>query len=174
MTQPLFMVGARGCGKTTVGQTLARVLGCAFTDTDEMLWRSNGKTVADIVAEEGWMGFRARESEILASVTQGQTVVATGGGIILSAANRRFIRARGTVVYLNVSAQELARRLQAYPEEAQRPSLTGKPMIEEIAEVLATREKLYQEAAHHIVDASQAPDDVVYTILQQLSSAISD
>lgn len=168
MTQPLFMVGARGCGKTTVGQALARVLGYAFTDTDEMLWRSTGKTVAEIVADEGWAGFRARESEILTSVIQGQTVVATGGGIILSAANRHFMRARGTVVYLHVSAQELARRLQVYPDEEQRPSLTGKPMIEEIADVLAAREKLYQEAAHHILDASQAPDDVVYAILQQL------
>lgn len=168
MTQPLFMVGARGCGKTTVGQALARVLGYAFTDTDEMLWRSTGKTVAEIVAREGWTGFRARESEILTSVTQGNVVVATGGGIILSAANRGFMRARGTVVYLHASAQELSRRLQAYPEEDQRPSLTGKPMIEEIAEVLAAREKLYQEVAHHVLDASQPPDDVVCAILQQL------
>lgn len=147
MTQPLFMVGARGCGKTTVSQALSRVLGYAFADTDEMLCRYTGKTVAETVAKEGWPGFLARESEILTSVTKGNAVVATGGGIILSAASRFFIRERGTVVYMHATAHELLRRLQALPEEDQRPSLTGKPMIEEIAEVLAARENLYQEAA---------------------------
>ncbi|MCR3755821.1 MAG: shikimate kinase 2 [Sodalis sp. Psp] len=168
MTQPIFMVGVRGCGKTTVGQVLAEVLGYTFTDTDEMLWQLTGKTVSEIVAEEGWAGFRTRESDILTRITQEHTVVATGGGIILSAVNRNFMRTRGTVVYLHASEQELSRRLQAYPEEDKRPSLTGKPLIEEIAEVLASREKLYQETAHCALDASQTPDDVVYAILHQL------
>lgn len=168
MTQPLFIVGARGSGKSTIGQALAQVLGYTFADINDILWQVTGKTEAEIVAKEGWVGFRARESDILTSVTRRHTVIATGSGIVLSADNRRFMRAHGTVVYLYAPALELFRRLQAYPKEGKCPSLTGKPMIEEITEVLVAREKLYQEAAHHILDASQTPDDLVCSILQQL------
>lgn len=168
MTQPIYMVGARGCGKTTVGQALAGTLGYAFIDTDQMLLSTTGRSVAQIVESEGWVGFRAKESEILRSITGGRKVVATGGGIVLAEANRRFMRANGTVIYLYAQADILARRLEASPEEDQRPSLTGRPIAEEIAEILLAREALYQDAAHHVLDASLAPEVVVSAILSQL------
>ncbi|TCL04181.1 shikimate kinase [Sodalis ligni] len=168
--QPIFMVGARGCGKTTVGRALAQALGFQFTDTDLILLQSTGLSVAQIVEQEGWAGFRTRESDILHGVASadGRQVVATGGGIILSEANRRFMRATGTVFYLHAPADVLARRLEAVPEEDQRPSLTGRPIAEEIAEILLAREALYQDAAHHVLDAGQPPQDVVSAVLQRL------
>ncbi|NDL64958.1 shikimate kinase AroL [Acerihabitans arboris] len=168
MTQPIYMVGARGCGKTTVGQALALTLGYEFTDTDQMLLRATGRSVAQIVESEGWAGFRAKESEMLRAVAGGRKVIATGGGIVLAEANRRFMRASGTVIYLHAPAGVLARRLEAFPEEDQRPSLTGRPIAEEIAEVLLAREALYQDAAHHVLDASASPERVVSAILRQL------
>lgn len=171
MTQPIFMVGARGCGKTTVGQALAQALGYEFTDTDRLLLLRTGQSVAEIVANEGWSGFRAKESELLKHVSAGQQVIATGGGIVLSAENRRFMKSRGTVIYLFAPAEELARRLQAYPEADQRPSLTGRPVIEEIGQVLAEREALYQDAAHHVFDGCLPPHQVVSAIMQQLSAS---
>ncbi len=168
MTQPIFMVGARGCGKTTVGQVLALALGYEFTDTDEMLLRTTGQSVAQIVEREGWAGFRAKESEILQSVTGAHKVIATGGGIVLAAGNREFMHASGTVIYLHAPANVLARRLEAFPEEDQRPSLTGRPIAEEIAEILLAREALYQDAAHFVLDATLSPDDVAAAIVRQL------
>jgi len=168
MTQPIFMVGARGCGKTTVGQVLALVLGYEFTDTDEMLLRSTGQSVAQIVESEGWAGFRAKESAILHSVAGANKVIATGGGIVLSAANRQFMHANGAVIYLHAPAEVLARRLEAFPEQDQRPSLTGRPIAEEIAEILLAREALYQDAAHFVLDATVAPDSVADAIVRQL------
>ncbi|MEA9390760.1 shikimate kinase AroL [Acerihabitans sp. TG2] len=168
MTQPIFMVGARGCGKTTVGQLLALTLGYEFTDTDEMLLRSTGQSVAQIVEREGWAGFRAKESEVLKRVTGVCKVIATGGGIVLAAANRQFMQSHGTVIYLHAHADVLARRLEAFPQDDQRPSLTGRPIVEEIAEVLLARETLYQDAAHHVFDAAVSPDGVVAAIVRQL------
>ncbi|MBS0848764.1 shikimate kinase AroL [Citrobacter sp. JGM124] len=171
MIQPLFLVGARGCGKTTIGQVLAETLGYGFVDTDSHLLNSTGKSVADIVAEEGWSGFRARESQALLQITAPATVVATGGGMVLSPDNRRFMMDNGIAIWLNVPASILAARLDASPEEDQRPTLTGKNMVEEIADVLAAREALYQQTARYTIDAVCSPDSVVASIIKVLQRA---
>lgn len=171
MTQPIFLVGARGCGKTTVGVALARALGCHFVDTDSYLLTSTNMSVADIVAQDGWDGFRARETQALKSVTAPDTLVATGGGMVLAECNRQFMRDQGVVIYLRAPAQILASRLEAFPEEGQRPTLTGKPITDEIVEVLAAREALYRQAAHHMVDAARPPEAVVEAVLAALQMA---
>ncbi|MTD37057.1 shikimate kinase AroL [Erwinia sp. CPCC 100877] len=171
MTQPLFLVGARGCGKTTVGGELAQALDYCFTDTDHWLQQNTGMSVTQIVEHEGWAGFRRRESLALQAVTAPGWVVATGGGMVLAEENRRYMREHGVVIYLEAPAAELARRLDAFPEKGQRPTLTGRAISEEVAEVLAAREALYREAAHHVVDASLSPPQVVAQILRALRLA---
>lgn len=171
MALPIYLVGARGCGKTTVGQALSQALGYAFRDTDHHLQHSTQRSVAEIVAAEGWDGFRQRESDALIAVSAPATVIATGGGMVLAERNRYFMRERGRVIYLNAAAGTLAARLEAYPHDAQRPTLTGRPIAEEMIEVLAAREALYQQAAHHIIDATRSPDEVVQQILDVLSQA---
>ncbi|QJT79433.1 shikimate kinase AroL [Kosakonia sp. MUSA4] len=171
MTLPIFLVGARGCGKTTVGQALALAQGCQFIDTDFWLQETAQQTIADIVARDGWEAFRAWETEALKTVTAPARVIATGGGIILSEYNRHFMREKGIVVYLCAPVAVLADRLEAFPEEGQRPTLTGKPISEEVSEVLALRDALYREAAHHVVNAAQSPDQVVSDIEAALQLA---
>ncbi|QJW57344.1 Shikimate kinase 2 [Serratia plymuthica] len=168
MTQTIFMVGARGAGKTTVGSALAQTMGYNFTDTDLFMQQTTQMSVAEMVAHEGWLGFRRRESIALQTVTQPSTVVATGGGMILAEENRRFMRQHGTVIYLRSPADVLAQRLEEYPQDAQRPTLTGRPIAEEMLEVLAAREALYQEAAHFVMDGTGSPQQVVEQILSAL------
>jgi len=171
MSLPIYLIGARGCGKTTVGEALAQALGYVFCDTDYYLRQLSGKTVAEIVAEEGWPGFRRRESASLVAVTENNKVIATGGGMVLAEENRRFMRDNGQVIYLDAPADVLAARIDAYPENGQRPTLTGRPIAEEMAEVLAARDGIYRQTAHHIVDAMQEPEDVVRQIITALSVA---
>jgi shikimate kinase len=168
MTQTIFMVGARGAGKTTVGSALAQTMGYHFTDTDLFMQQTTQMSVAEMVAHEGWLGFRRRESIALQTVTQPSTLVATGGGMILAEENRRFMRQHGTVIYLRSPADVLAQRLEEYPQDAQRPTLTGRPIAEEMLEVLAAREALYQEAAHFVMDGTGSPQQVVEQILSAL------
>lgn len=171
MSLPIYLIGARGCGKTTVGHALALALDYAFRDTDHFLQQSTQQTVADIVAAEGWEGFRLRESQSLIAVTASATVVATGGGMVLAEENRQFMREQGQVIYLHADAEVLASRLEAYPEEAQRPTLTGRPIADEMVEVLKQRDQLYHQAAHHVINAMQPPEQVVQQLLQVLSLA---
>lgn len=111
------------------------------------------------------------ETDALKAVTAPARVIATGGGIILSEYNRHFMREKGIVVYLCAPVAVLADRLEAFPEEGQRPTLTGKPISEEVSEVLALRDALYREAAHHVVNAAQSPNQVVSDIEAALQLA---
>lgn len=169
MTQPIFMVGARGAGKTTVGSALAKALGYKFADTDLYLLQTSQLSVADIVVREGWAGFRRRESQALESVSESLSVIATGGGAVLSAKNREFMRQKGIVIYLQSPASTLANRLEESPKEDQRPTLTGRPIAEEVLQILNEREALYQQVAHYVIDGTRDPAQVVKDILDVLA-----
>ncbi|RWR00616.1 shikimate kinase [[Pantoea] beijingensis] len=171
MSLPIYLIGARGCGKTTIGFALSQALGYAFSDTDHHLQQMTQQTVADIVAAEGWDGFRQRETESLMAVTAPSTVIATGGGMVLAETNRQFMREHGRVIYLNADPRVLAARIEASPQENQRPTLTGRPITEEMAEVLSQRDALYLQTAHHVINAMQEPESVVNAVLETLSIA---
>lgn len=171
MSLPIYLIGARGCGKTTIGLALSQALGYAFSDTDHHLQLTTQRTVAEIVAVEGWDSFRGRETESLRAVTAPATVIATGGGMVLAEVNRRFMREHGQVIWLNAPSTVLADRLERQPEAAQRPTLTGRPIAEEMSDILRERAHLYRQTAHHEVNAMQAPEQVVDQILQSLSLA---
>lgn len=159
-SSPVFLVGARASGKTTVGRQLAALLGWSFTDTDQALTRSTGMSVAELIRLRGWEDFRRQESVALRQAAGSRAVVATGGGMVLSEDNREFMRRCGTVFYLRVPAKTLAARLAADPEVGQRPALTGLAPDQEVEEVLRLREPLYHAAAHHVLDGVHPPGAV--------------
>lgn len=159
----IFLVGARAAGKTTIGRMLAKKLGLPFVDMDQHLLQIDGRTVDEIVAQEGWPGFRARESANLRQVAQAFAdgcVVGTGGGVVLAEHNRSFMREHGMVVYLEAPVQVLTQRLSRNPLNSQRPSLTGRGLLEEMAQVLNERQPLYHAAAHHIVDSTHTQAEI--------------
>lgn len=168
MKTTLFLVGARASGKTTIGRALAQALGYSFVDTDRYIQDAGCMTVAEIVEREGWDGFRHRESAALRAVAVPDTVVATGGGMVLSEDNRAYMWNHGMVFFLSVPVEVLASRLQADPNNAQRPTLTGRTIVDEVREVLAARERLYREAAHYVLDGTLPVDAVVRQALEAL------
>lgn len=108
----LYLVGYMGCGKTTLGPLVARALGCPFVDLDRAIEAEAGRPIPELFATEGEAGFRVREAAMLARLAAGpRQVVATGGGVVLDAANRALLRATGIVVALDAPVEELARRV---------------------------------------------------------------
>lgn len=164
----IYLVGARASGKTTTGKKLAQILSCPFVDTDELIRQQSGQEIAQIVAAEGWPGFRRRESQALVAArqvldkrppdTSGKVygVIATGGGMVLAKTNRDFMRATGHVVWLAPPVEILVGRLLADPLESQRPSLTGGDLAGETRQVLAGREALYRGSAHLVIAGAEA------------------
>jgi len=164
----LVLIGYRATGKTTVGLLLARKLCRDFVDLDAALEQEMGRAITDLVAEQGWPEFRRREKEIVAryGLPQGR-VLATGGGVVLDPENVRILRENGVVVWLQAGPGAIRERLSRdRVQEDQRPSLTGSGTLDEVEEVLRTREPLYKAAAHIIIDtANQSAAEVAEQVL---------
>lgn len=149
----VFLVGMMGAGKTTVGKALARRLGWTFVDCDHEIVARTGVPIATIFEIEGEAGFRRRETAVLAELARLHgTVIATGGGAVLSEENRRVMREGGTVVYLHAGVDHLherTRRSQA------RPLLAKGDRRATLAALLEQRDPLYRATAHLVVESGE-------------------
>lgn len=145
MTDFIFVVGPMGAGKSTIGRLLADELSLPFVDTDAEIEARAGADIPWIFDVEGESGFRQRETNVLADICQGvPVVVATGGGIVMSEANRELIKAAGKTVYLHASVeQQLART----GKDKSRPLLNVENREQVLSELMALREPLYRELA---------------------------
>ncbi len=158
MKKIIYLVGARGSGKSTIGRKVAEYLAWTFVDTDTFIQDRAGCSISTMVEKDGWEVFREAESEALRLCTeQAQefpTVIATGGGMVLAEKNRLLMRKQGLVFFLYVPANILVQRLTHSPESSQRPSLTEQSLQEEVQSVLAERLPLYKQCAHTVVNAA--------------------
>jgi shikimate kinase len=149
----VYMVGMMGAGKSTVGRLLARRLKLRFLDCDQEIERRCGVKIPLIFEIEGETGFRARESEVLAEVTTLKGIVlATGGGTILAADNRRRLAGHGTVIYLRARPEDLYSRVR---HDRNRPLLaTAHPLLR-LRELHAERDPLYASIADVVIDTGR-------------------
>jgi shikimate kinase len=167
---PLFLIGYRGTGKSTTAELLALELGWDWTDADALLEQRTGRSIRQIFETEGEDVFRDLEAAILAELCGRQrVVVATGGGVVVRAANRRRLKEAGVVVWLTGDAATLWQRLEACHTTAQRrPPLTVGGLAE-VNELLSAREPWYAECAHFVVDTvGRSPEQVAEAILSRL------
>ena len=168
----LVLIGCRACGKTSVGKALAQALARPFVDLDEVLVAQAGRSVAAIVAEEGWPCFRRRERELLGHYgRQAGQVLAPGGGVVLDPENVKILRDHGLVIWLTADPATLTRRLQDdQGTGAFRPSLTGRDAATEMEQVLAERAPLYRASADLVIDTTGlAIPEIVKRILEAIS-----
>ncbi|WP_193016345.1 shikimate kinase AroL [Proteus sp. FME41] len=169
MESTIYLIGPRGAGKTTVGKALSLSLDYKFIDTDYWITQKYQQTISSMVEEKGWDFFRQIESEALVQVSQPNQVISTGGGMILADKNRAYMKSSGVTVYLQSSVETLVKRLSQDPNEAQRPSLTGKTLVLEMQDVLTEREPLYLQCADIIVDAGLSINEIIAVILAKLA-----
>lgn len=146
----IFLVGLMGAGKTSVGKLLAKRLAKDFCDCDQEIERATGVKIPVIFEIEGEAGFRAREARMLAQLAKRENlVVATGGGAVLSAANRKLLAESGIVVYLRAATADLARRTR---QDKNRPLLSTPDPFAKLEQLFAERDPLYREIADITVD----------------------
>jgi shikimate kinase len=162
--QGLALVGTRGSGKSTVGRILAGRLARPFLDADVELEARVGRPIAALFAEQGEPSFRDWEERVLTELAARHpgAVLATGGGVVLRAANRRLLRSFGFVVWLRADPEVASARLLADRDGvAARPALTSAGTINEIAGVLEARTPLYRGLADAVVETGGRTADEV-------------
>ncbi len=170
-TAPIFLIGYRGTGKTTVGRLVAARLGIEAIDADDEIERRAGKTIAAIFADDGEVAFRDLEAAAVADLCRRtQLVVAPGGGAVLREATRDAMRAAGPIVWLTASVDTIAGRLAADAATgSRRPDLTAAGGRAEIVVLLAERTPIYRACATLVVDTEgKTPAEVADEIIARL------
>lgn len=149
MTRPrLVLVGPMGAGKTTVGRLVAEALGVGFLDTDEVVERTDGRTVSEIFVDEGEAHFRELERNAVAEALAGHDgVLALGGGAVMDPDTRERLEGH-RVVFLRVGLSDAAQRVGL---GVSRPLLLGN-VRGRMKQLLDERAPVYEAVARHVVD----------------------
>ncbi|KZC35091.1 MULTISPECIES: shikimate kinase [Rhodanobacter] len=141
----LFLIGPTGAGKSSIGRRLAAHYDLSFVDLDQEIERHCGADVNRVFEIEGEAGFRQRESALLDECSRRDGVLlATGAGAVLAEANRRRLRERGYVVWLQASIEQQLERLE---RDHHRPLLAVANRRERLQAMAQVREPLYRELA---------------------------
>lgn len=163
----IVLVGYMGSGKTTVGNLLCSKYQMKFVDTDQYIEEQQNMSISEIFRLFGEDAFRKLETEALEELSRTcfHTVISTGGGIVLKEENRKLLKKLGTVVFLEVSPDEVSRRLRG---DTSRPLLAGdseEEILQKIETMLAARLPYYQSAADHTVKADEkTPEEIAEEI----------
>ena len=161
MPNNIYLIGPMGAGKSSIGKRLAKKLKRDFYDCDRVLEQRTGVAITTIFELEGEAGFRAREKKILAKLSEYQSaVIATGGGVILTAENRELLSSTGTVVYLQASVETQLKRTR---QDKKRPLLQTENRRAKLSSLAEIRNSLYEDVADIVID----------TDIQSISSSIS-
>lgn len=166
----IYIIGMMGAGKTTVGELLARELEYRFLDTDVLIEKVKGKSIAEIFKTEGEEEFREIESQVLGSLSAYlESVVATGGGIVLRRQNWSYLH-HGIVVWLDLPVEELYKRLQG---DRTRPLLQEVDPLEKLRSLQKSRQDLYEQADLHIhLTGEETPEAVARRVLGEIPTII--
>ncbi len=158
------LIGFMGAGKSTVGLILARRLGLEFVDLDQLVARSQGRSIAQIFQTDGEEVFRRMESECLRTLMdRPPCVLATGGGTPIRPENRDFFLTHARTFYLALPFRDLMARTGS---DGTRP-LLARPK-KEIEALYRSRVQVYRMLGEVVPARGCSPDEVARTILERL------
>ncbi len=164
----VVLVGMMGSGKSTAGRVLAERAGMAFVDADVEIERVAGRSLRDIFETDGERAFRLVESEVLRALLArvSPTVIAAGGGMVLSAENRAAAGGRAVVVWLRAEPETLIERVAARIDPNGHRPLLDDDAAGQIRQMVELRRPMYADAADMIIDidgltAEQVADAVL-------------
>ena len=120
MSRLIVVVGFMGCGKSEAANRLANKLGVAFTDLDDLITSTEGRSPAQVLREDGEEVFRAIETKVLSDLLRDKrhAVVALGGGAWIESVNRELIRGSGAItVWLDTPFEVCWKRISTSSED---------------------------------------------------------
>ncbi len=140
----IILVGFMGSGKTTIGRKLAVRLGYRFIDTDYFIECEQNCSIPEIFSEHGENYFRQLETSMLKRLTKMKnSVIATGGGVLVTPGNMDIIRKIGTSVYLLANIDDIFERVT---RNTKRPLVQTDNPLKTVTELYEARKDLYRQA----------------------------
>ncbi len=107
----VILIGMPGSGKTTIGTELAEKIGFGYIDSDSVIVAHEGKSLNEIIAEQGREGFLDIEAKINSELCASRCIIATGGSVIYRDYAMQKLKQLGTVVYLQLPYEIIESRL---------------------------------------------------------------
>ncbi len=147
----IVLIGMPGCGKSTVGVILAKTLGVGFTDTDLIIQQREKRLLQDIIDTDGIEKFLDIEAEAVKSLDCENCVIATGGSVVFREEAVNHLKKNGKIVYLNVSVDEIKRRLSNISTRG-IAAQKGKT----VDEIFNERAALYEKYADCVIDSTDS------------------
>ena len=164
MSRNLIFIGMPGSGKSTVGVLAAKRLGMGFVDTDLLIQEEAGRTLQEIVDQDGYQALRHIEEQVLLKLSVENQVISTGGSAVYSDAAMRHLKANGTVVFLDIPLDVVIQRIGDYSLRgiSRRPD-------QSLSELFDERFALYSRYADITVKGEGlSQDQVCEAIIRQL------
>lgn len=143
----IILIGMPGCGKSTIGVVLAKVLGYHFIDADLLIQERENRLLSEILEEKGPEEFNRIENEVNASIEATRSVIATGGSVVYGKEAMAHLGAIGTIIYLRLPLEDIRNRLGDLAERgiSMKEGQTLKDLYEE-------RTPLYEQYADLTID----------------------
>ena len=155
----IFLCGFMGCGKSTIGQKLAKKLNVPFTDIDEYIEQQAGRTIPEIFAQEGEEHFRDLETQAVRDLSGREGVIACGGGAMLRDINAKIAAEHGIVLFLDVPFRTCYLRIA----NTDRP-IVRRSSRQELYNLYRKRRGVYRRHSTHQIDAGQSATVMVQKI----------
>jgi len=160
----LYLVGFMGTGKSTVGRGVAQKLGFDLLDSDHEIERLQGKTIADIFAQQGEPAFRTMERQfILHGHPAGRTVISCGGGLVVQPGMLELLKERGVVVCLHASIETILARTA---RQRNRPLLEVADPDARVRTLFAQREPIYRQSGTLILTDARPLNDITAHVMR--------
>jgi shikimate kinase len=160
----IILIGMPGAGKSTIGVILAKTLGMNFIDTDIVLQKHTGRLLQEIINSDGIDAFLQIEEHTLLSLNFSNSVIATGGSVVLSAKSMDYLKRAGRVIYFYITFEEMVRRLNNIMT---RGVVLGEG--QHLPDLYNKRIPLYETYADVTIDCSDMDvEKIIETVLQEI------
>lgn len=107
----IILIGMPGAGKSTVGVILAKTLGMTFIDTDLLIQDTEKELLQNIIDKKGINEFNKIEEKTILNIDVKNSIISTGGSVVLSLNSMVKLKSLGKVIYLQVDYNEINKRV---------------------------------------------------------------
>ena len=163
----IFIVGAMGSGKSSIGKLLAQSCQMQFLDTDYEIEQNSKYDITTIFEKFGEEEFRNKETGLLENLSRVENhIIATGGGIILKQENIDIMKKMGLIVFLDINLQAQLKRVKY---RKHRPLLKNTDLEKKLKDLKSKRDPIYNTISDYIIDVSGKDKN---TVVEEIKTKI--
>ena len=163
MKNSISLIGMAGAGKTSVGKELARTLGFSFIDSDGLIEKQHGKSLQNILNDEGYIKLREIENIALKSIQFNETILSTGGSAVYSDEAMEHIQQNSKVIFLEVPFSQILERVPSFLDRG-----FAKATNQSVKDAFVERQELYKKYSDSVVSNTKDLNSCVSKILELL------